>query len=80
MNINAESHFASNPVDIDIRRSTFDRSFDNKTTFNAGKLVPIYVDEVLPGDTFKVSTSFVMRMTTPVHPTMDNAFLDMYFF
>ncbi len=80
MNINAESHFATNPTDIDIRRATFDRSSQHKTTFNAGKLVPIFVDEVLPGDTFSLDTSFVVRMSTPVHPVMDNAYLDLYYF
>lgn len=80
MNINAQSHFSVNPTSIDIKRSRFDRSTQLKTTFNAGLLIPIFVDEVLPGDTFSMKTSVVVRMTTPIHPVMDNAYLDMYFF
>ena len=79
MNRNAESHFAMLPK-IDIKRSTFDRSTQHKTTFNAGKLIPIFVDEVLPGDTFSLSTSCVIRMTTPIYPVMDNCYLDLYYF
>lgn len=79
MNRNAESHFAMIP-DIDIKRSTFDRSTQLKTTFNAGKLIPIFVDEVLPGDTFALDTSCVIRMSTPIHPVMDNCYLDLYYF
>ena len=80
MNRNAESHFSVNPVNIDIQRSIFDRSTSLKTTFNTGKLVPIFVDEVLPGDTFNISTAMVVRMTTPIHPVMDIAYLDLYYF
>ena len=79
MNRNTESHFAVLPK-IDIQRSTFDRSTQHKTTFNAGELIPIYVDEVLPGDTFNVETACVIRMSTPIHPVMDNCYLDTYFF
>lgn len=79
MNRNAESHFATLP-NIDIKRSTFDRSTQLKTTFNAGKLIPIFVDEVLPGDTFALDTSCVIRMSTPIHPVMDNCYLDLYYF
>ncbi len=80
MNINSQAHFAVNPTNLDIKRSTFDRSSGHSTTFNAGELVPIYVDEVLPGDTFKMGTSYVARMNTPIHPTMGNAYIDTYFF
>lgn len=80
MNRNTESHFAENPTNINIQRSRFDRSSTHKTTFNTGKLVPIYVDEVLPGDTFEMKTSAVVRMTTPIFPVMDNAYMDFYFF
>lgn len=79
MNRNSNSRFAQAPQ-VDIQRSTFDRSSGNKTTFNAGKLVPIYIDEVLPGDTFEMSTSAVIRGSTPIFPVMDNANLDIYFF
>lgn len=79
MNINSESRFAYNP-EIDIKRSTFDRSSQLKTTFNAGELIPLLVEEVLPGDTFQLNTSLVIRMSTPIHPVMDNAYFDLYYF
>lgn len=79
MNRNSNSRFAQAPQ-VDIQRSTFDRSSGHKTTFNAGKLVPIYVDEVLPGDTFEMKTSTIIRGSTPIFPVMDNANMDIYFF
>ncbi len=80
MNRNTESHFSVNPINLDIQRSKFVRPSTHKTTFNAGNLIPIYVDEVLPGDTFKMQMSSVIRMSTPIYPVMDNANLDVYFF
>lgn len=80
MNRNVESHFALNPTGLDIGRSRFDRSFSLKTSFNVGDLVPFYVDEVLPGDTFNVKTSKVVRMQTLITPIMDNIYLDTYYF
>ena len=80
MNRNVESHFALNPTRIDISRSTFDRSSSLKTSFNVGEIIPFYVDEVLPGDTFKVKTSKVVRLQTMLTPMMDNVYLDTYFF
>ncbi len=80
MNRNTESHFSVNPINLDIQRSKFTRPSTHKTTFNAGNLIPIYVDEVLPGDTFKMNMSSVIRMSTPIYPVMDNANLDVYFF
>lgn len=79
MSRNAVSHFSKLP-EVDISRSRFDRSSTHKTTFNAGKLIPIYVDEVLPGDTFSMDIATLVRMSTPIFPTMDNAYLDTYFF
>lgn len=79
MNRNTEQHFATNP-EIAISRSKFDRGHTHKTTLNTGDLVPIYLDEVLPGDTIKMRTSEVVRMMTPIAPVMDNANLDTYFF
>lgn len=79
MSRNAESHFAQLPH-VNIHRSTFDRSHSLKTSFNAGDLVPFYVDEVLPGDTFDITTSKVIRMPALMTPIMDNLFLDTYFF
>lgn len=79
MNRNVESHFSQLPK-VDISRSRFDRSASVKTSFNVGDLVPFYVDEVLPGDTFKVKTSKVVRMQPLVAPIMDNVYLDTYYF
>lgn len=64
----------------DIQRSTFDRSHGYKTTMNAGKLIPIFVDEALPGDTFNVSTAVFARLSTPLKPIMDNMYLDVHYF
>ena len=64
----------------DIPRSSFDRSHGCKTTFDAGYLVPVYCDEVLPGDTFKLRMTAFARLATPIHPFMDNMFLDTFFF
>lgn len=80
MNLNVNSRFSSNPVDIDIERSRFDRSSRRLTTMNAGKLVPIFLDEVLPGDTFDMNFSSLVRMSTPIFPVMDSAYIDTYFF
>lgn len=79
-NRNQESHFALNPTNIDISRSTFDRSSSVKTSFNVGQVVPFYLDEVLPGDTFSVQTSKVVRLQTLLTPIMDNIYLDTYYF
>lgn len=79
MNRNTESHFSLLPR-IDIGRSRFDRSASVKTSFNAGDVVPFYCEEVLPGDTFNVKTSRVVRMQTLLTPMMDNVYLDTYYF
>ncbi len=79
MNRNVESHFSQLPA-AEIQRSTFDRSFDYKTSFNAGDIIPFMVDEVLPGDTFNISTAKVVRSQTMLTPIMDNMFLDTYYF
>ncbi len=80
MNRNVESHFALNPTRIDLSRSTFDRSSSVKTSFNAGSIVPFFLEEVLPGDTFNVKSSKVVRMQTLLTPVMDNVYLDTYYF
>ena len=80
MSRNANSRFATNPVRLDMSRSKFPRNFSHKTTFNAGQVIPFYVDEVLPGDTFQVRTSKVVRMQTLLTPVMDNVYLDTYYF
>ena len=63
-----------------IERSTFDRSHGLKSTFDAGYLVPVFVDEALPGDTFNLSMTAFARLATPLKPVMDNIFLDSFFF
>ena len=73
-------NFAANPT-IEITRSRFEMEHSVKTSFNSGKLIPFDIKEILPGDTFKNRTSIVCRMTTPIKPVMDNAWMDvMYFF
>lgn len=64
----------------EIPRSSFNIETAHKTTFNAGDLVPIYVDEVLPGDTFNLNMTAFTRLATPLYPTMDNLHLDSFFF
>ena len=79
MNRNVESRFSEIPS-VNIERSIFDRSSTHKTSFNVGELIPFYIDEVLPGDSFKVTTSKVCRLQTLLTPVMDNLYLDTYFF
>lgn len=79
MNRNNESHFNQIPQTF-ISRSRFKRDQNVKFTFDAGKLIPFYVDEVLPGDTYSVDTIGLVRMSTPIFPVMDNAYLDVYYF
>ena len=71
--------FAMTPR-ADIPRSSFNIQKSHKTTFDAGYLVPIYVDEVLPGDTFRLSMTAFCRLATPLFPIMDNMYLDSFFF
>lgn len=80
MNRNVNSHFAVNPTNINISRSAFKRDQNLLTTMNFGKLVPFYVEEILPGSTVSIDTSMVARLTTPIHPTMGNAYMDIYYF
>lgn len=81
MDLNSNFDFSKLPVlDDSVQRSRFDRSFSQKTTFSSGKLIPIMLEEVLPGDTVTLDTSVVCRMTTPLFPVMDNAKLDVFYF
>jgi hypothetical protein len=64
----------------DIPRSSFDCQSTHKTTFDAGYLVPVYVDEILPGDTFKLNMTAFARLATPLYPIMDNMVMDSFFF
>lgn len=79
MNRNNERRFIQIPK-MNVSRSKFIRKQDVKFTMNAGKLVPFYVDEVLPGDTFSVDTAGICRMATPIYPVMDNCYFDVYYF
>lgn len=78
-NRNTNARFELAPQ-VEIERSTFDRSSNVKTSFDVGQLVPFYVDEVLPGDTFEISTAKVTRLQTLITPVMDNLYLDTYYF
>lgn len=80
MNRNTEAHFSKLP-NVEIQRSLFDRSTQNKLSFNIGKLIPIFADEYLPGDTFTLDTSIVIRTTSAfIKPVMDNLYADIYYF
>lgn len=73
-------HSFSQVPRAEIPRSSFDRSSGYKTTFNAGYLIPIFVDEALPGDTFSLNMSCFARLSTPIHPYMDNVMINSFFF
>lgn len=73
-------HQFSQVPQANIQRSHFDRSHGYKTTFDAGNLVPVFCDEILPGDTFNLNSTFFARLATPIFPLMDNSFLDVHYF
>jgi hypothetical protein len=79
MNRNNERHFNQVPQ-THVSRTRFNRDQNILTTFDAGKLIPFYVDEVLPGDTYSVNTAAIIRMTTPKYPVFDDAYIDFYYF
>lgn len=79
MNRNNERHFLQIP-EMHASRTRFNRDQTILTTFDSGKLIPFFVDEVLPGDTFQVDTAAIIRMSTPKYPVMDDAFIDFYYF
>ena len=64
----------------EIPRSSFNCQSTHKTTFDAGYLIPVYVDEVLPGDTFNLNMTAFARLSTPLFPIMDNMVMDSFFF
>lgn len=78
--IRVKGHRFSDAPAMYMRRTKFDRSHVYKTTFDSGKLIPVFVDEVLPGDTFKLSVRYFCRLATPIKPIMDNIYLDWFFF
>ncbi len=75
----SQGHFSQVP-NVTIGRSKFNRSHVLKTTFDEGKLIPIFCDEVLPGDSFKLKVTTFTRMATPIFPVMDNLYLETFFF
>jgi len=74
------THSFSQIPSAEIQRSQFDRSHGYKTTFDAGYLIPVFVDEALPGDTFNLRMSAFARLATPLKPIMDNMVLESFFF
>lgn len=65
---------------VTLQRSTFNRSCALKTAFNSGYLVPIFMDEALPGDTMSLRCQSLVRMSTPIFALMDNVYVDYFFF
>lgn len=77
---NSQISLSSNPVDIRVSRSKMILDHEVITTFDSGQLIPIYIDEILPGDTVTMRMNSLVRMTTPIYPVMDQAMLDVFFF
>lgn len=75
-----DEFFSNAPKIVDITRSRFDRSSNLHTSFNGGRLVPIYLSEILPADTCDMTLASSVRMSTPITPVMDDCYLDTYFF
>lgn len=78
--IRVRGHRFSDAPAMYMKRTKFDRSHVYKTTFDSGKLIPVFVDEVLPGDTTHMSVNYFARLATPIKPIMDNIYLDWFFF
>lgn len=78
--IRVRGHRFSDAPAMYMKRSKFDRSHVYKTTFDSGRLIPVFVDEVLPGDTTRMSVNYFARLATPIKPIMDNIYLDWFFF
>lgn len=78
--VSTQDHRFSQVPGPDVPRSSFDRSCGYKTTFDAGYLVPFFLDEVLPGDSFNLKATTFARMATPIAPFMDNLYCDVFFF
>lgn len=74
------AHQFSVAPSIDAPRSSFNMSRSYKSTFDAGLLVPFFIEDALPGDTFTVNTAMFARLNTPVFPIMDNMFADVHYF
>ena len=74
------SHRFSEVPSAKIPRARFDRSHGYKTTFNGGLLIPVFCDEIIPGDTMSLNMTAFARLATPINPIMDNLYLDSFFF
>lgn len=77
---NSQISLSSNPVDIRVSRSKMILDHEVITTFDSGQLIPIYIDDILPGDTVTMRMNSLVRMTTPIYPVMDQAMLDVFWF
>jgi hypothetical protein len=77
--MDASQHFAQAPGINNIQRSVFNRDHGYKTTFDASYLVPIFLDEVLPGDSMKLKMTSFARLSTQIVPLMDNIHVDVHF-
>lgn len=80
MSMLQSNNYFSDTTRLNIGRSRIPMAHTHKTTFDAGKLIPIYYEEVLPGDTFKMHQNALVRMATPIYPVMDNAYLETFYF
>lgn len=78
--MNLNNRFAVSPSNVNMNRSTFDMPYRHKTTGNFADIIPFYWNEVMPGDTFNVTTQLFSRMSTPLYPVMDDAWIDYYYF
>lgn len=78
--IRVRGHRFSDAPAMYMKRTKFDRSHVYKTTFDSGRLIPVFIDEVLPGDTTRLSVNYFARLATPIKPIMDNIYLDWFFF
>lgn len=77
----SKSDFSFNVMpSVNISRSRFRRTNQHKTSFNLGQIIPVYIDEVLPGDTRSIDLAALVRMSTPIAPIMDNIYLDLFAF
>ncbi|AXL14602.1 major capsid protein [Microviridae sp.] len=74
------SHSFSQVPKAEIPRASFNRSHGCKSTFDGGQLIPFFVDEALPGDTFNNKSAGFVRLSTPIYPIMDNMYMDTFFF
>ena len=79
-NKSASQHQFTMIPDADIPRSRFNRQMTHKTAFDSGYLVPIYADEVLPGDTINLDMTAFGRLATPLFPVVNNLYMDSFFF